>query len=136
MKVEVTENKEWKEGMASSLRCGVAAVQKIMPAADGIIFMVCDQPYVTTALLNGLVQAQLETGLPVVASSYGDKLGTPALFHKNLFAELLKLNGDTGARKLIRQHKELVATIPFPKGIIDIDTRADYEALLNEKMNE
>ena len=93
MIIDVVENKEWKEGMASSLRCGVAAVQQIMPAADGVILMVCDQPYVTTSLLNGLVQAQHQTGLPVVASSYGNMLGTPALFHKSLFAELMKLNG-------------------------------------------
>ncbi|MEP6951328.1 MAG: nucleotidyltransferase family protein [Ginsengibacter sp.] len=130
---EIAENEGWQEGIASSLRCGLAAVQKIKPGTDGIIFMVCDQPYVTKSLLNGLLQVQQETGLPIVASSYEDNLGTPALFHQSFFAELLELGGDTGARKLINQHKELVATVPFPEGIIDIDTRADYEVLLRHK---
>lgn len=125
----VVENKDWKEGMASSLRCGVTAVQQIAPAADGVILMVCDQPYVTTSVLNGLIQAQHQTGLPVVASNYGNMLGTPALFHKSLFTELMELTGDTGARSIIRRYEELVATIAFPKGIIDIDTQKDYEAL-------
>lgn len=134
MEIVIEENKGWQEGMASSLRCGLEAVQKRSDDIDGIIFMVCDQPYVTQSLLDSLLLAQHETGLPIVASSYEDKLGTPALFHKCFFAELMKLEGDTGARKLIKEHKEQVTTVAFPKGIIDIDTRTDYEVLLNEKM--
>ena len=98
IKVSMAENKDWQEGMASSLRCGLAAVLKIKPETDGIIFMVCDQPHVTESVLRCLLKAQQETGLPVVASSYENKLGTPALFHKSFFAGLMKLKGDTGAR--------------------------------------
>ncbi|MDP4264591.1 MAG: nucleotidyltransferase family protein [Bacteroidota bacterium] len=130
MQVEIAYNEGWQEGMASSLRCGLAAVQKMSDLTDGIIFMVCDQPYVTQSLLEGLLQAQHETGLPIVASSYEDKLGTPVLWHKTFFAELMELKGDTGARKLIKQHEDLVTTVAFPKGIIDIDTKKDYEGLL------
>ena len=74
MGVEVVDNEGWREGMASSLRCGLTAVQKIKPETDGIIFMVCDQPYVTKSVLDNLLRAQHETGLPVVTSSYDDKL--------------------------------------------------------------
>ena len=130
MEVELIHNEAWQEGMASSLRCGLAGAQKMKPAADGIIFMVCDQPYVDKALLDSLLLAQNETGLPIVASSYENNLGTPALFHKFFFAGLMELKGDTGARKLIKQHENLVATVAFPRGIIDIDTTTDYEAFL------
>jgi molybdenum cofactor cytidylyltransferase len=130
LKIEIIDNEGWQEGIASSLRCGLAAVQKIRPGTDGIIFMVCDQPHVTKLLLDYLLRVQHETGLPVVASRYADSLGTPALFHQSFFAELMALKGDTGARKLIKQHEELVATVPFPEGIIDIDTKDDYEVLL------
>jgi molybdenum cofactor cytidylyltransferase len=130
MRSEVVNNESWEEGIASSLRCGLTMVQKINPGADGIIFMVCDQPYVTISLLDCLLKAQHETGLPIVASSYQNNLGTPALFHKTFFGELMALKGDTGARNLIRQHEGLVTTVPFAKGGIDIDTRTDYEALL------
>jgi molybdenum cofactor cytidylyltransferase len=133
MEVVVVDNEDWQEGMASSLCCGLAAVQKINSNVDGIIFMVCDQPYVTESLLGSLLQVQHETGLPIVATSYGDNLGTPALFHKTFFAGLMELNGDTGARKLIRQHEDLVTTVAFPKGSIDIDTKADYETLVENK---
>ena len=57
-------------GIASSLRCGLNAVQKSDGDVDGIIFMVCDQPYVNGSLLESLLQEQNKTGLPIVASSY------------------------------------------------------------------
>ena len=128
-KALIVHNEGWQEGIASSIRCGLTAVQKIKPETDGIIFMVCDQPYVSTSLLDSLISAQHKTGLPIIASSYENNLGTPALFHKSLFAELLKLKGDAGARKLIKQHESLVASVAFPEGIIDIDTIADYDAI-------
>lgn len=133
MNVEVVENERWQEGMSSSLHCGVAAAKKISADIDGIIFMVCDQPHINKSLLEGLLSKQHKKGLPIVASSYDNTLGTPALFHKNLFNELMELKGDTGAGKLIKQHEDLVATVAFPKGIIDIDTRKDYESLLQQK---
>lgn len=131
---ELVKNEDWQEGIASSLRCGLEAAQKKKAGIDGIIFMVCDQPFVTKSLLESLLKAQHETGLPIVASSYDGELGTPALFHKDFFAKLMELTGDTGARKLIRQHEGQVAKVAFPKGRIDIDTKRDYEELLNEKM--
>jgi molybdenum cofactor cytidylyltransferase len=129
MEVEVVDNKEWQEGMASSLRCGLVAVQKMSPEVDGIIFLVCDQPYVSTSLLNDLVNKQRETGKPVVTSNYGEAIGPPVLFYKNIFQELLQLKGDAGARKIIQQRGDEVAAVLFPKGSIDIDTLADYDAL-------
>jgi molybdenum cofactor cytidylyltransferase len=132
LEVNLIENEQWQEGMASSIRCGVAFAQKIDVHVDGIVFMVCDQPYVSTSLLNGLLSAQHRTGLPIVASSYEKNLGIPALFHKTFFTELMGLTGDSGAKKLIKLHKNLVTAISFPEGNIDIDTKADYDALLNK----
>ena len=129
MKVDVVENAEWQEGIASSLRCGLTAVQKMKPVTDGIIFMVCDQPYVNPSLLDGLLRAQHETGLPLVSSNYEGTLGTPALFHQSFFAELMTLKGDTGARKILANHPDQVAAVSFPEGVIDIDTDAQYELL-------
>jgi molybdenum cofactor cytidylyltransferase len=129
MKVEVADNSAWQEGMASSLRCGLATVQKINGDVDGIIFMVCDQPYVSDSLLNDLINKQRETGKLIVTSNYGEAIGPPVLFYKTIFQELLQLKGEAGARKIIQQHGDEVADVLFPKGSIDIDTPADYDAL-------
>ena len=72
-----------------------------------------------------------ETGKSIVASSYANTPGIPALFHKNLFPELKELKGDTGAKKIILNHRDMVAEILFPSASIDIDTVEDYENLNN-----
>jgi molybdenum cofactor cytidylyltransferase len=102
---------------------------------DSIIFMVCDQPYVSSSLLLSLIEKKQVTGMPIVASSYEEKLGTPAIFHRSFFPALLELKGDIGARKIIIDNPEKVTTILFPKGQIDIDTNKDYEILNKENDN-
>lgn len=127
--VSVAINDNWQEGMASSIRCGVNELFKINPLVDTAIVMVCDQPYVTAVLLQNLLIKQKETQLPMVASAYANAVGIPALFHKSLFSELLLLEGDVGAKKIMNKFPELLATIPFPLGEIDMDTIEDFQAL-------
>jgi len=122
-------NDNWQEGMASSIRCGVNALMEINPVIDAAIFMVCDQPHVSAALLQNLLTKQKETQLPIVASMYANAVGIPALFHESLFNELLQLKGDVGAKKMMNKFPDLVATIPFPQGETDMDTIEDFQAL-------
>jgi molybdenum cofactor cytidylyltransferase len=122
-------NGNWKEGIASSIRCGLNALLQIAPGCHGAIFFVCDQPFISLTLVNQLLNIQQKTGKAIVACSYGDTVGTPVLFKSTFFPELLTLQGDAGAKKIIKQHSGAVATVTFPKGHIDIDTDTDYEAL-------
>lgn len=131
--VVIALNEEWEEGMGSSLRCGLKKAQQVDPATNAMIFMVCDQPYVSPDLLLQLIKTSEATGRPIVSSSYGELSGTPALFSSKIFPALLEIKGDTGARKLIKQYAEEVATIPFPEGSIDIDTPSDYQTLLKQE---
>jgi molybdenum cofactor cytidylyltransferase len=129
--VSILENKNWEEGMASSIRCGLETIANTILRPDSIIFMVCDQPYVSSSLLLDLMKKKNETGKHIVASSYDDKIGTPALFHRSFFSALMELKGDKGARKLIADNPDKVAVVNFPKGITDIDTKEDYEKLVS-----
>jgi molybdenum cofactor cytidylyltransferase len=126
---DIVINKDWKEGMASSIIAGLNALLEKYPSVDGVIFMMCDQPFVSESLLNDLIITQQQTGKSIVTSSYDNTMGPPALFHKSIFPELLQLHGDTGARMILQQHINEVATVLFSKGNIDIDTMEDYEAL-------
>jgi molybdenum cofactor cytidylyltransferase len=130
--VIVIENAAWQEGMASSIRCALQNIMNTILRLDSVIFMVCDQPFVCSDLLLALVEKKQETGKPIAASMYADKKGTPALFHRSLFPELMKLTGDKGAGKLIADNPDKVATVSFPEGNIDIDTASDYELLKKE----
>lgn len=127
--IQIVKNDHWQSGIASTIRCGVQSLQRLDSNIDAAILMVCDQPFVTPDLLNSLIEKQKETGKSIIASQYGDIVGTPALFHRRFFSELMGLQGDTGAKKIMVQNRDFLATIPFPKGSIDIDTMNDYESL-------
>jgi molybdenum cofactor cytidylyltransferase len=130
---QVVVNNKWQEGMASSIRCGLNAVNENHPDTDAVIIILCDQPYVSASLLNDIISKHRDTGKPIVASTYNDTHGVPALFHKKIFAELMHLKGDTGARSIIQKHPDDLALINFPQGNIDIDTMADYEKILKDE---
>ena len=130
-KVRVTVNSSWEEGMASSLRLGLDTLFYDKPYIDAVIFMVCDQPHISSSILNELIKIQQKTTKQIVTCNYGDSMGPPALFHKKYFEDLVKLSGDTGAREIIQRNMNDVATIPFPAGKIDIDTEQDYDNLKN-----
>lgn len=130
-KVHVIVNEAWEEGMASSVRSGLDTLLHYKPYIDAVIFMVCDQPHISFTVLNKLISTQQKTTKQIVTCDYGDSFGPPALFHKKYFPELMTLTGDAGARKIIQQHINDVATVLFPEGKIDIDTMDDYEALKN-----
>jgi molybdenum cofactor cytidylyltransferase len=129
-------NPEWEEGMASSIRYGLTELLAKEPAVSGAVIMVCDQPYVDAPLLNSLCRTKLDTGKGIVACSYNYTLGTPVLFDKAFFQELLELIGHEGAKKLLYRHKDQVASIPFPLGAIDIDTAEEYAALLDSQSGD
>lgn len=124
-------NDSWNDGIGSSIRKGLYHAVTLWPETDGLLFMVADQPFVTGELLVEIVALQKSSGLPAVASGYGGTVGTPALFHQSLFEEIRHLSGDHGARKILLNHKDQTGVVPFMAGETDIDTPAEYEALLN-----
>ena len=126
--VHLVFNPEWEQGIASSIRCGLQALLNRTPPPDQVIFMVCDQPFVSPGLLLDLINERQKSHRSIIASSYAGTLGIPALFDKTHFAQLLDLQGDTGAKKLIQKDRD-VAFVDFPKGEIDIDTVGEYEKL-------
>jgi len=127
--VTIAHNPHWSEGMASSIVKGISTLLAMTPDIDAVIIAVCDQPFLTAVILRSLAGSQ-QPDHPIVACTYENTIATPALFHRSLFHELLMLNGDTGAKKIIREHRDKVITIPFPMGHLDIDTTEAYEAVL------
>lgn len=104
-------NEHPEEGMASSIRLGVAA-------CDGdVLLMTCDQPHVTSAHLRALIDA----GAPIAATAYAGIAGVPAFFARQFREELLALRGDVGARRVIERHREVVVAIPLPEAELDVD---------------
>jgi molybdenum cofactor cytidylyltransferase len=132
--VHIVANKNWDEGRSSSLRLGLKTLREIDRKIDAAIFMTCDQPYISSSVLNDLISTHQQTGKPIVTSNYGEATGPPALFYKSFFFELMELKGDVGARKIIQQHGDQVTTVLFPQGKIDIDTKENYDTLKNSSL--
>ena len=127
--VLVVENASWREGMGASLRAGLVAMLAAHPEITSAVFLVCDQPFVTPASIEMLVELRQRTGSLIAASEYGGTLGVPACFARQLFPELLALTGDSGARRVIFSHQDQVQAVPFEGGAIDIDTPGDFARL-------
>lgn len=130
--VKVVVNQEWELGVSSSIKKGMQAMDHYFPNVDGIIIMVCDQPFLSHLVIQQLIDVQDETDLPAAACTYDGVIGTPALFHKTLFKSLMGLEGDRGARKLLEEMREDVALLSFNEGVTDIDTKEDYQQLLQK----
>jgi len=122
--VELVVNEAWKEGVASSIRAAIDAIERREHPVETLILMLCDQPGVSGDVLRRLLEAYRMTRAPVVASRYPEGPGVPALFHAELFPALKTLDGDVGARQLIRHLDRDVVTIPFAMPD-DVDTPGD-----------
>ncbi len=128
--IKSIHNPNWKVGMSSSIQCGLEAILKINPDIETVVFVLCDQPYLSTTILNEIITKHLETGTEIVNCHYTDSFGPPVLFHKCLFKYLKLLKGNEGAIGVVKQFHEKVSHVNFPKGDSDIDTMSDYHKLL------
>ncbi|MBC6366187.1 NTP transferase domain-containing protein [Algoriphagus sp. AK58] len=132
MKIPFVINENWEEGMASSMQSGLRfLVEKEHP--DQVILMLVDQPFVDADLLNSLILEKEKSGKGVVACSYSDTLGVPAIFDRAYFDEMLSLQGSEGAKKVIMKNRADVFAVDFPLGAVDLDTEEDLERLKDWK---
>lgn len=133
LKVPAAENSNWQDGMGSSINGGLKKLLDNFPTIENVIISVCDQPFIETSVFSELISKQKDSQKNIVASAYSNTLGTPVLFTKKYFPDLIALSGNEGAKKLLIKFQEDVAQINFEKGAIDIDTIEDYEQLIKQK---
>jgi molybdenum cofactor cytidylyltransferase len=125
---QIIINSNWQEGMGTSIRIGVEVLAK---NADAILILLSDQPFISQALLQNMVQTFAESQQPIVVCDYGNDVGVPMVFDKSIFPELLKLNGNKGAKSFLNRFEDKIAKVQFPEGLIDIDTHEDVVKMLN-----
>jgi molybdenum cofactor cytidylyltransferase len=131
--ISIVANHYWKSGMGSSIKSALNYLVRKSPETEGVIIMVCDQPGLTAQHLRELIQTFKQTRNPIIASSYSDTKGVPALFARSFFSNILMLKDEQGAKKIIEQFPERVLGVDFPGGIHDLDTTEDYRNYLSKK---
>ncbi|MDN3015239.1 nucleotidyltransferase family protein [Paenibacillus sp. BSR1-1] len=123
---------EADRGQSASLKSGVKAAAEL--GADGVVILLADQPFVTSALINRLVdEFSASNEYSHLSYSQNGNSKPPVLLGRKLFPSLMELEGDQGARSLIRSEKALQGKqVELNGGIyfFDIDTFEDYQALL------
>lgn len=128
----IVENKDWQQGMSTSIKVGLKTLISTNPAIDSALFLLSDQPLLTSTHVLKLLPhtpSNIPDSISICASFYNDCLGVPAWFDKKWFPELMQLTADQGARKLLVSQEAEVLPIPFPEGAFDIDTPENYELL-------
>ena len=129
-RARVLVNPDHASGMASSLRAGLASLGD---EVDRAVVVLGDQPDVGADLLDELLDLQHASGLPAAALGFGGILHPPVVLRRDLWADVMALEGDVGCRAVIRARPELVAVLPVERGHkhpVDVDTREDYERLM------
>lgn len=130
--ISLVYNSNWQHGMATSIQTGLKALERALPNdLRGALVMLCDQPLITTAHLDNLLDMfAAHRSQDIVATTYDGTTGVPAIFSREVFPKLYQLKGDKGARHLFTDPEQRLYTVPFTRAAIDIDTMEDYEGLL------
>ncbi len=127
--VTAIHNANWADGQASSV---VAGIRNLPAETEAVLFLPADQPLVTPALINALIDTYHSSGKSIICPVYGGQRGTPVLFGwKEWKNALSTLAGDQGARQLIIAHPESVRRMEVDSGELfwDVDTAEDYQQM-------
>jgi molybdenum cofactor cytidylyltransferase len=133
--VDVIENKDWAQGMSTSIRAGLLALGSGIRAA---IIVLADQPGLTAELLQSLVVRYQMSGAPIVAPFLQGRRGNPVLFDSVLVPELLEVEGDQGGRDLVERYMDQLDRVEIddPAAALDVDTYQDYQHVLESSLGK
>lgn len=122
----VVVNRAWQEGMASSIRCGIAALP---PGREAVMIVLGDQIALRGEDLKRLADAWNGDPGVIAASTYDQTVGVPAIFPHPFFPELAQLRGDRGARSILERNMYRLVRVPMPSARLDLDTPEQLAAL-------
>jgi len=123
----VIHNAQWTEGMASSIR---TAVKTLSDDSNAILFVAADQVLLNAASLSQILNTWRQFPTSIVSAYYQGSAGIPALFPYSFFSALLSLEGDAGAKRLIKKYIHQVKPVHLDEAACDIDTPAQLSALM------
>jgi xanthine/CO dehydrogenase XdhC/CoxF family maturation factor/CTP:molybdopterin cytidylyltransferase MocA len=120
--VEVIDNPDFHQGIASSI---VAGIRSLPADSSAALIMTCDQPLITDQDLTRLISDFEKSLSPIAAMTYEGAVGVPAIFDVCVYPDLLTLQGDRGAKAVIARYADDVAKCPCSRAASDCDTPED-----------
>lgn len=127
-RIKFVTNKNYREGMSTSIKRGVLTTSK---ESEAFLIALGDQPLISPKLINRLIEKYQSSKLGIVTVMHQSLRGHPVLISKKYVKEILSLNGDIGARDLLKQHLDDTGSINIESSeeFFDIDKTQDYEEL-------
>jgi molybdenum cofactor cytidylyltransferase len=127
--VALIQNPHPEAGLSSSLQAGVRFVTE--RRGQAAVILLGDQPGVRPDVIRRVIGTYRERGCKIAQARYADGSGHPVLFDRNLFPELLKLQGDIGAKEVLARHRADICRVDVPEPMPrDIDTPEQYEQVV------
>lgn len=127
--LEVVINHRYREGQSSSLKAGLKSVRQ---EYSSVMYLLGDQPMINSNTINHLLGQVRESEKDIWVPVFEGKRGNPTVFRRPIYDELMMIDGDIGARNIIRKNSErvLYVEIKDPLCFFDIDSQDDLEDLL------
>jgi molybdenum cofactor cytidylyltransferase len=126
--IQVVFNPDYREGMSTSLRRGLTAMNQ---DAEAFLIVLADQPALTPEIIRQLIDAfrRAQPGKNIVAPSFQGRRGHPVLFGRKYLEELRGSTGEVGGREILARHPEdiLLLEMDTDAVLIDLDTPEDYQ---------
>lgn len=120
-------NPNWKDGQSESIKIGIKKIKKY---ANAVIFLLVDQPQISSEMINRILIEYACTKTDVIAYEYNGKLHHPVLFSNVTYTDLLLIQGDSGGRQLFKKYSPLEIPITDSFFALDIDTPEELEKIL------
>ena len=127
-RLQVVINHRYLEGQSRSLQAGLLKIRQAFPA---VMFLLGDQPMLDSSVINHILERFRYSGKDICVPVCKGKRGNPTIFNRVLYDQLMAIEGDIGARDIIRTNPERVLYVDLddPLYFFDIDSQKDFENL-------
>lgn len=137
-RLQVVINHHYPEGQSRSLQAGLLKIRQAFPS---VMFLLGDQPMLDSNTIDHMLAGFRHSGKDICVPVCKGKRGNPTIFNRILYDQLMAIEGDTGARDIIRANPERVLYIELDDLLcfFDIDSQKDFEdlqSLLDESMSQ
>lgn len=124
--IKIVFNPDYRDGMLTSAQRGIRARKE----NGAFALMLVDQPFITSALIDQVIDAYVQTDKGITLPSYNYRRGHPVLFHRKYADDILALDVESGGvRTLFKKYSNDIhyVTVDTDRVLRDIDYREDYE---------
>jgi len=127
-RLRVVVNHRYQEGQSKSLQAGLSEIQT---QYSSVMFLLGDQPMLKSATIDHMLDKFWHSEKDICVPIWKEKRGNPTIFGRAMYGNLMAIEGDIGARGVIRANPERVLSIEVddPLCFVDIDSRQDFENL-------